>query len=416
MKLWHGVLLLLFLLFAGGMVWLLSLQFARGNVFPPGSTLRSDPLGAKALYETFERLPAYRIERNFLPWGEVELSPDSALFALSLPREDLAAFFELEDPQLMGDVARGAHLVGVLEPGQGDEAETANEEESELDSEAEEDRDAKPEKGRDKREKQTSLEERLLPFGEFWTGYDTLLGLPIEGDFREAGPAVRADVEKFSGLPETISWQSTRGFGEAPKAWEVVYRRGDTPVVVRRAYGEGQITLVAGNYLVRNEALLKQREGSFLVWLAGEQSRLIFDEAHLGTVRQTGVATLLREYGFLTLLAGLAIPGALFVWRSLVPVVPERSRQREETAIVRAARGSETGLTELVRRFVTPAQLMDRCLAEWHKSLPRHVLNRPRITATERILRDPNLPESPEARVKAYQAAAATLHEKKKPV
>jgi len=136
-KLWHGVLLLLFLLFAGGMVWLLSLQFARGNVFPPGSTLRSDQLCAKALYETFERLPAYRIERNFLPWGEVELSPDSALFALSLPREDLAAFFELEDPQLMGDVARGAHLVGVLEPGQGDEAETANEEESELDSEAE---------------------------------------------------------------------------------------------------------------------------------------------------------------------------------------------------------------------------------------------------------------------------------------
>ena len=47
------------------LVALLKLRFEAGDVYPPYSTLRADPLGAMALYESLQRLPGISVRRDF---------------------------------------------------------------------------------------------------------------------------------------------------------------------------------------------------------------------------------------------------------------------------------------------------------------------------------------------------------------
>src|SRR5437667_8552085 len=58
-----------------GIVQLFELRFEVGDVYPEYSSLRSDPLGAMALYESLERLPGLSVRRdhsaaNQLPEGK----------------------------------------------------------------------------------------------------------------------------------------------------------------------------------------------------------------------------------------------------------------------------------------------------------------------------------------------------------
>src|SRR5687767_9409355 len=63
---------------------MMSRRFAGGEVYPPCSTQRADPMGAKALYEALDRLVGTTCERNFKRLGklsEVSASDESAIAA-----------------------------------------------------------------------------------------------------------------------------------------------------------------------------------------------------------------------------------------------------------------------------------------------------------------------------------------------
>ena len=62
-------------IFAVGLFQLLKLRFEAGDVYPPYSSLRADPLGTMAFYEALERIPEMAVERDFsannrLPGGK----------------------------------------------------------------------------------------------------------------------------------------------------------------------------------------------------------------------------------------------------------------------------------------------------------------------------------------------------------
>ena len=59
--------LLLAAVFLAGVVQLFLLRFAGGDVYPPYSSLRSDPFGTKALYESLERIPGVTVTRHLKP-------------------------------------------------------------------------------------------------------------------------------------------------------------------------------------------------------------------------------------------------------------------------------------------------------------------------------------------------------------
>src|SRR4051812_28813468 len=85
--------------FAVGVVQIFELRTDQGDVFPPYSTYRADPLGTRALYESFEQLKQFRVSRNFLPMEKLR-EPQGTLFILGLsplpfllsPKETLAHF------------------------------------------------------------------------------------------------------------------------------------------------------------------------------------------------------------------------------------------------------------------------------------------------------------------------------------
>src|SRR5215472_3376416 len=51
--------------FVIGCVYLFELRFEAGDIYPPYSTLRADPLGAMALYESLEKMPGVSVRRDF---------------------------------------------------------------------------------------------------------------------------------------------------------------------------------------------------------------------------------------------------------------------------------------------------------------------------------------------------------------
>ncbi len=90
-----------------GALYLLGVQFADGGAYPEYSSLRSDPLGAKLLYDTLALVPGASVARNYLP---LEYVGESGTTVLVLNQNS-----ELFDQELLDSVdrlaARGNRVV-----------------------------------------------------------------------------------------------------------------------------------------------------------------------------------------------------------------------------------------------------------------------------------------------------------------
>src|SRR5579871_5350029 len=62
-----AVLVILLTGFAVGVMYLFGIQFAAGDVYPEYSSLRTDQMGTKLLYDSLARLPRVTVARNYLP-------------------------------------------------------------------------------------------------------------------------------------------------------------------------------------------------------------------------------------------------------------------------------------------------------------------------------------------------------------
>ena len=76
--------------FVAGLVKIFHLRTEHGDVFPPYSTYRADPLGTKALYESLEQIKQLRVSRNFASMNKIR-DPQGMLLFLGL---EPAPFFK----------------------------------------------------------------------------------------------------------------------------------------------------------------------------------------------------------------------------------------------------------------------------------------------------------------------------------
>jgi hypothetical protein len=53
--------------FLAGVIYLFGIEFAAGEVYPEYSSLRTDPSGARLLYDSLARLPGITVGRNYVP-------------------------------------------------------------------------------------------------------------------------------------------------------------------------------------------------------------------------------------------------------------------------------------------------------------------------------------------------------------
>lgn len=380
--------------FGYGLMQLFQLRFAAGDVYPPYSTLRGDPLGSRVYYESLEQAGGVRVRRHIESIDKLPEGRGVTLFVIGLPWSEMSAEPD-EYKALERFVRNGGRLVLTLYP------------------------------------------ELARPKNNFGLGTNRAgLKNPLGGDDPFAKPSVRlsdawgfnygfvsTDRKEFvfqptivthilpSSLPGQLSWHSGLIFINLDFNWRVIYARGTDPVLIERPLGRGTIVLATDSFFLSNEALRNERAADLLAWLAGDSSEIVFNETHLGVQQQPGVATLAHRYklhgGALALLA-LA---ALFVWKSSASFVP-RPADAGTAAPVRG-RESAAGFENLLRRSVPPKDLLQTSLDEWHKagsldarSTPAH---REKIRA---IIEACNATEKPDV-VESYREIARILNRRK---
>ena len=77
-----GFFVFLLAIFLIGIVQLLLLRFKSGDVYPPYSSLRSDPLGTRVFYESLHRLKTVAVQRNYRSLSNMTYHENATIFYL----------------------------------------------------------------------------------------------------------------------------------------------------------------------------------------------------------------------------------------------------------------------------------------------------------------------------------------------
>lgn len=351
--------------FGYGLVRLVELRFQVGDVYPPYSTLRSDPLGAMAFYESLGRVRGISTRRDFSEQNLLPQKPRTVYLELGADpygwdwvQADLAH-------ELKGFFARGNRLVITFfpqtSPDEFNDDENGTNSANSARSKAKDER-MTPERPRQKNANSED-EDRYVDLTQRWGLGVDFIKLAQSGDEYEPARVVnQTDLP----LPHALDWHSGLVFTNLASSWRVIYTRGSSPVLVERHFGEGSVVMATDSYFVSNEAMEKDRHADLLAWLIGPDKNIVFDEAHFGIIQTSGIAMLMRQYRLEGVAAGLLLLAGLFIWKNASSLVPPHAEQERHSYV--AGKDSAAGFVNLLRRSLAPRDLLSICFDEWKKS------------------------------------------------
>jgi hypothetical protein len=355
---------------------LFELRYARGDVYPPHSTLRADPLGAKAIFDALSGMPGFEARRNYRPLVRLKPSQPVTLVYAGVPYE--ARWSEDELPEFESLVNKGARAVFAFSR----EFKTTDTQ-----------RLASGTPGPRPRQRQRGPSAQTPPPGTPIPGV-TPKAVPEPDDWEEGIPfrdaaarwgfafdiaqdeeieALSANAERADDagdLEPTVPWHSALYFKGLGRDWRVLYRCNGVPVIAERAYGEGSIVIASDSFFITNEGLRNARAPKLLARLIGPPRTVIFDEEHLGVTESMNVAGLARKYDLEGALLAVLFVVALFIWKNAVPFLPPHA-DRQTTDVAGAA--ASEGFVNLLRRSVPSGQILAACVNEWRRARGRRV-------------------------------------------
>ena len=420
-----GALALVALIAGIGQLFLL--RFRVGDVYPPYSTFRADPLGARVLYESLAAVPGLAVERNVRPIERLGSGRDTALLFLGdtvsrLPSADLLAASTVSS--LNRFLRSGGRIVITLQPrgkagdwedaeenttnrlenpvasGQGRQAVATNS----ADLVSATNSAARPKPG-------VLPEKEVSASGVSLTNWldVSFAGIPGSGIATATVTAAGRDA----GLPEQLACHTALCFTNVGGPWRVLYRCGGQPVIVERSFGQGSFALSTLSYVISNEALRDERQTGFLVWLLAGRTHIVFDETHHGIEESPGLMTLVRRYGLTWALVNLLVLAGLFIWRNNTALIPAEEADLADEAEEAVGKDSATALGNLLRRNVAPDDLLATCVAVWKRSadhgtrLPATTIRRIEATIQAECL----LPERQRSPEMLYNEICRTVKE-----
>jgi hypothetical protein len=348
---------LLLIAFLFGVGHLFVLRFQTGDVYPAYSTLRSDPLGARVLYESLENIDDITIRRNYNLLHSLKPEADTTFFYLGtsadeynpVPQELIEVFDRLTQS--------GGRLVVSFLP-----INKKRERKAKLKKEP------KSQKVENVECQQKPKKNSLISPKKHWgIGFEFNQNMPVKDGSYLALDA----VSNRRDLPPAISWHSNLYFDLLDKSWQVIYASEGHPVLIERPFGKGSLVLCADSFFISNEALRSERHPRLLVWLMGLNSKIIFDEAHFGIYKQPSVAALLRHHRFHWLFLVLVVMALLFVWKNAVYFVPPRKYDVPCGADVVSDKDYTRGLIAMLRRNIPGNEILPVCGQEWERTFKK---------------------------------------------
>jgi hypothetical protein len=387
-----GCLIVIILAFSYGLVRLFLLRFEAGDVYAPYSSLRSDPLGTRALYESLVHLNLSPVTRNYRRLHQVQFNEFTTFLYLGT-----AVFDPTQAPEEFAEAvdrltAAGGRLVLTFLPvgstgrqcfACGDAEAKNSDAKAETDPIADERSDNEqsskpPGDGSDKKKPESSESEAEQPQKSdaasalFKTvSLEEIWGLRFKYDAAKKKPTmalVNADAEADE-LPDSISWHTILHFDDLQAPWKIIYNHNGQPVIVERPFNRGSILLCTDSYIFSNEALRAERHPDLLIRLIGPNSHIVFDEAHLGVFKIPGLAGLIRNLGLHWFFLVIALLFILFVWKNSVYFVPPLDNGSDElNANSNAGRDYAQGLISLLRRNIPVKSVLRVGLEEWKNS------------------------------------------------
>ncbi len=351
------LLILLLLSFTVGVAHLFILRFQAGDVYPAYSSLRSDPLGTRAFYESLENLGDITLRRNHYFLHSLKFETGTTFFYLGIAADDcdpvpadlIKAFDRLTQA--------GGRLVLSFLP-----VNTKNEKKPERE------RESGAPKPENVASKTKSKENNLASIKKHWgIGFEFNEDLPVKDGKYRALSAVSTRRD----LPPVISWHTNLYFNLQDAGWQVLYSSEGHPVMVERPFGKGTVVLCADSFFISNEALRSERHLELLVWLIGPNSKIIFDETHFGIYKQPSVAALLRHYRFHGVFLVLAVMALLFVWKNAAYFVPPRKDDALPGADVVSEKDYARGLIAMLHRNFQGSEILQICGQEWERTFKK---------------------------------------------
>ena len=362
------------IIFAAGVIYLFVLRFEAGDIYPPYSSLRADPLGTMALYESLAKLPGIGVWRDTTDRNQLPEERNTTYLHLAAEAGQWRSMPDEVFDEIDRFLNRGGRLVVTMRPIMGWEfwsgapptpIPITNTNATVTNSPAQNPSKAKttPGKKSSARQPPSMIQDKSL--ARHW-GADfgrVELSQGEDGAYKPARVVNRTDLA----LPVALDWHSSLVLTNLNSAWRTIYSRDAHPVMAERKFGRGSVVLATDSYFLSNQALWKEREPQLLAWLIGPAEQVVFDEAHLGVVEASGVAVLIRKYRLTGVIGALVLLAGLFIWKNSFSLVPPFAGETRSPYVT--GKDATAGFVNLLRRNIPPQQVLEVCFEQWARSL-----------------------------------------------
>jgi hypothetical protein len=307
---------------------MLTLRLEKGDMYPAFSSLRADPIGSRALYESLERQKGLTVGRNFVDVADLTVQ-GTTLFFIGLSATDLQndSAFAASVTRL---ASRGNRVVLALDRSHTFSADSA------------------------KGTKRTA---------------SGLLGLYCVPNPAADSPAVKA--------PATLAplrWKSDVAF-RGDSTWTGIVAENDNRIIVgEKRILQGTLVALCSSFHLSNEGLRDNSRtlGSnpLIPFLVGSSRTVLFDESHNGIAYTTGLADLFKKFGMTGVVLFALVWFLFFIWTAQGTAAGRSSAER--TAL--DTEEAHDSLTHLLSSHIPFNLIFDTCKEEWTAAFPQKKL------------------------------------------
>jgi hypothetical protein len=338
-------------------------RLEKGDLYPPYSSLRADPLGTKALHEALREIPGLQVKRHLASPQKLDATSPATFLFLGCSSEEWMTV-ERSWIDAWERLAREGHrvVIGFYRPAPSLAGAFRNVQQEVRSSAS----------------KESNTRWTDLSSAWSFTSKARPWVYPLQPkEARKAG--------EIPELPDTWSVHTPLVFlPEDQGGWRTIYALEEGAAMMERRLGKGSIVVVSDSYTFSNESLFWDPAPALIAWLLGWGQTVVFDEHHLGTKSHRGVAALIREFRLQGIAAALCVAVLLFLWRETVPLVPGGGQAPETGAEL--GRDAQSGFIELLRRNVPARGLLPVAFEAWRGSLPRGRVTAARLREVESLV------------------------------